>query len=40
LEHEEVFKGQLDYMVQYPTTVTNNYTSITDPFINSIAVNQ
>jgi LysM repeat protein len=39
LEQEYVYKGILQYMVQYPTTVTNNYTTITDPFINSLTVN-
>lgn len=39
LEHEEVYKATLEFMVQYPTTITNNYTTITDSFINSITVN-
>lgn len=34
LAHERVYKATLQYMIQYPTTVTNNYTTITDPLLN------
>jgi hypothetical protein len=39
LEHERVYKAVLQFMIQYPTTVTQNFTTITDSFVNSIAVN-
>jgi hypothetical protein len=38
LSHERVYKATLQYMIQYPTTYTSNFTSITDPFAN-VAVN-
>lgn len=40
LEQYTVYKGCLGYMIQYPTTLTQNYTTITDPFaITDVAVN-
>lgn len=39
LEHYTVYKGWLSYMIQYPTTITNQFTSITDPFY-TLAVNE
>ena len=32
LEQYTVFKGWLNYTIQYPTTLMNSFTSITDPF--------
>jgi len=39
LEHEEVYKGTLEYIVQYPTTYIQNFTTIADPFVNSLTAN-
>ncbi len=39
LSHERVFKAILQYIIQYPTTFTENFTTITDPFINTLTVN-
>lgn len=39
LEQYQIFKGWLNYTIQYPTTLTQNFTTITDPFVNSMAVN-
>lgn len=33
LEQYRAYKGWLGYMVQYPTTLTQNFTTITDPFV-------
>jgi hypothetical protein len=38
LEQYQDLKGRLNYMIQYPTTLTQNFTTITDPFINSLSV--
>jgi hypothetical protein len=34
LEQEIIYRRDLFYNVQYPTTVTNSYTTITDPYTN------
>lgn len=39
LEQSLIYRSDLSYTVQYATTVTNDYTSIADPFVNSIALN-
>lgn len=38
LEKEGVYKARLMYMIQYPTTQITNFTSITQPFVNSLTV--
>ncbi len=38
LEQYQVFKGWLEYMVQYPTTLVNDFTTITTPVVDT-AVN-
>lgn len=40
LEQYTVYKGWLNYTIQYPTTLTNAFTSITDPFaVSNIGMN-
>jgi hypothetical protein len=39
LEQYTVFKGWLNYTIQYPTTLTQQFTTITDPF-SILAVNE
>lgn len=39
LEQSLVYRRDLIYKIQYATTVANDFTSIADPFVNSITVN-
>ena len=39
LEQSLIYRSDLSYIIQYPTTVTNDYTAIADPFVNSLTVN-
>lgn len=38
LEKSLIYRRDLNYIIQYPTTITNNYVTVADAYVNSITL--